>query len=184
MWWWFYNLAPSPVRSPSLCHHCLKKHLDSSERLWYNSLVSLFFNSSDGFKPRDDHQCCYKVLRSGRTRKRQQHVLRSTCPSLLIYTAPGLLWRRQQYCMCLEELVSRCWLPTGPFVWLLKGFCNSLFQDNARDNVMYAVIIRDQWTGVISAWKNKNMFFGNWSIVVGASRNHPHEDGHFKTPDA
>lgn len=80
-----------------------------------------------------------------------------------------LFWPRQQYCTCLVELLSRCWFPTGSFVWLLKG----QLQDNAWDNVTYAVIIRDQCTAVIWVWKNKKHVFEKWSVVVGAGRHHP-----------
>ncbi len=65
-----------------------------------------------------------------------------------------------------------------------KGFCNSLLQDNAWDNVTYAVIIRDQWTGVISAWKNKNMFLGTGHLwLVLADTTHMRTDiSKYQTP--
>lgn len=94
------------------------------------------------------------------------------CRSWLAHTAPGLLWLWQQYCSCLGELVSRCWLPTRSFVRPLKGFCDSLLQDNAWDNVTYAVIIRDEWTGVICG-KIKTCFSGTgqlWLVLADTTQ--------------
>ena len=95
------------------------------------------------------------------------------CPSLLLTPAPGL-----KTILYMSGGVSLTLLAHQRILCVnLKGYCHSLLQDNAWDNVTYAVIIRDQWTAVIPAWKNKNMFLGTGHLwLVPADTTHTRMD--------